>query len=85
MTLVPERRLAALDFGTNNSVAALACSNGALPRLIALDGPAEVFRSALCFWQDDRAKKVRVGNRGEDRPSRLRPMTPEMKHWNADR
>jgi hypothetical chaperone protein len=57
MTLVPERRLAGLDFGTTNSVAALAGGDQP-PRLIALEGPggpAEVFRSALCFWQDEDA------------------------------
>jgi hypothetical chaperone protein len=50
-------RSAGLDFGTTNSVAALA-GGGEDPRLVALDGPAsagEVFRSALCFWQDDTA------------------------------
>jgi hypothetical chaperone protein len=48
---------AGLDFGTTNSVAALA-GGSEDPRLVALDGPAsagEVFRSALCFWQDDTA------------------------------
>ncbi len=49
---------AGLDFGTTNSVAALAGMEDE-PRLVALDGPAsagEVFRSALCFWQDDTAR-----------------------------
>jgi hypothetical chaperone protein len=44
-----------LDFGTTNSVAALARA-GAEPELIAYDAPGgrdAVFRSALCFWQDD--------------------------------
>lgn len=49
-------RFAGLDFGTTNSVAALAGGAGDVPRLLALDGldgPAEVFRSALCFWHDE--------------------------------
>ena len=49
-------RSAGLDFGTTNSVAALAGGGEGAPRLIELegpDGPAEVFRSALCFWHDD--------------------------------
>lgn len=43
-----------LDFGTTNSVLARATDDGA--QLVALDGPDgadPVFRSALCFWQDD--------------------------------
>jgi hypothetical chaperone protein len=55
MTSDRNSRVAGLDFGTTNSVAALA-SDGAAPRLLALDGPggpAEVFRSALCFWHDE--------------------------------
>lgn len=43
-----------LDFGTTNSVLARATGDDA--HLIALDGPDgsdPVFRSALCFWQDD--------------------------------
>ncbi len=43
------------DFGTTNSVAALAGDDGS--DLILLDGPGgasdPVFRSALCFWQDE--------------------------------
>ncbi|GAA0452038.1 MULTISPECIES: Hsp70 family protein [Sphingomonas] len=43
-----------LDFGTTNSVAALARGGAAdLVLLDAPDGPDAVFRSALCFWQDD--------------------------------
>jgi len=47
---------AGLDFGTTNSVAALAGGSGGEPRLVALEGPGgpvDVFRSALCFWRDD--------------------------------
>lgn len=46
-----ERRVLGLDFGTTNSVAALGVP-GKPPELIAFDGNP-VFRSALCFWQDD--------------------------------
>ncbi len=52
----PRYRTAGLDFGTTNSVAALAGETGDDPRLIAFDGAYEVFRSALCFWQDDTAR-----------------------------
>ncbi|WP_347303610.1 Hsp70 family protein [Croceibacterium sp. TMG7-5b_MA50] len=44
-------RHAGLDFGTTNSVAALADGAGGA-RLMPLDG-VEVFRSALCFWRDE--------------------------------
>ncbi|MES2096216.1 MAG: Hsp70 family protein [Pseudomonadota bacterium] len=43
-----------LDFGTTNSVAAT--SSGATAQLVLLDGPDDrdaVFRSALCFWEED--------------------------------
>ncbi|WP_374942951.1 Hsp70 family protein [Sphingomonas sp.] len=48
------RRVAGLDFGTTNSVAALAGADGQ-PRLLDLAGSDAdkadaVFRSALCFW-----------------------------------
>jgi len=55
MTQSRQSRSAGLDFGTTNSVAALAGSAGAPPQMVMLggpDGPAEVFRSALCFWRD---------------------------------
>lgn len=42
------------DFGTTNSVAALAGDAGS--ELVRLEGPERgdpVFRSALCFWQDE--------------------------------
>jgi hypothetical chaperone protein len=42
-----------LDFGTTNSVAAVARNGAAdLVMLDAPDGPDPVFRSALCFWED---------------------------------
>ena len=50
------------DFGTTNSVAALA--NGDDAALVMLDGPddrAAVFRSALCFWEDDAGLAVDAG------------------------
>lgn len=43
------------DFGTTNSVAALSTA-GAPPEMLAFDTPQgkdSVFRSALCFWQDE--------------------------------
>ena len=42
-----------LDFGTTNSVVARVASDGT-PRLMTFGGAEEaVFRSALCFWQDE--------------------------------
>jgi hypothetical chaperone protein len=42
-----------LDFGTTNSVAAVARGDGAeLVTLASPDGTETVFRSALCFWED---------------------------------
>ncbi|MDF7776010.1 Hsp70 family protein [Sphingomonas sp. AOB5] len=44
-----------LDFGTTNSVAALAADGGA-PEMVEFAAPAatgSVFRSALCFWEDE--------------------------------
>ena len=43
-----------LDFGTTNTVGALS-GDGAAPALISFAGPdagTDVFRSALCFWED---------------------------------
>lgn len=47
-----------IDFGTTNSVVARANGEGTadLVRFAAPDGPASVFRSALCFWQDEDAR-----------------------------
>ncbi|MET1754837.1 Hsp70 family protein [Novosphingobium sp. RD2P27] len=56
MTSDQSGRFAGLDFGTTNSVAAVASGAVQQPRLVDLTGPqgvSEVFRSALCFWQDD--------------------------------
>jgi hypothetical chaperone protein len=51
-------RALGLDFGTTNSVAALA-GEGDTPSLVDFASPSgidAVFRSALCFWQDEAAK-----------------------------
>ena len=65
------RRVAGLDFGTTNSVAALPRPDGQ-PRLVRLAGPdgaGEVFRSALCFWHDE---DVRGGLAVEAGPAAIR-------------
>jgi hypothetical chaperone protein len=55
-----------LDFGTTNSVAAVARGGTAdLIQLDGPDGPDAVFRSALCFWQDE---EVRGGVASEAGP-----------------
>jgi hypothetical chaperone protein len=51
-----------LDFGTTNSVAAVAREG--VSELVALEGPAgsdPVFRSALCFWEEDARIAVEAG------------------------
>lgn len=56
-----------LDFGTTNTVAALA-RPGAQPSLVEFSGPdaaGPVFRSALCFWRDE---EVRGGTAVEAGP-----------------
>jgi hypothetical chaperone protein len=49
-----------LDFGTTNSVAALAGAAGGTSELLSFAAPEgatdSVFRSALCFWHDDAVK-----------------------------
>ncbi len=48
-----------LDFGTTNSVAALADAGGGGSGLLSFAGPEHedsVFRSALCFWHDEEVK-----------------------------
>ncbi len=42
-----------LDFGTTNSVAALAGGEGAPSLILFGDEEEAVFRSALCFWHDE--------------------------------
>ena len=51
-------RAAGLDFGTTNSVVALVGPEQPTPFLLPLDpiGDREIFRSALCFWQDEDAR-----------------------------
>ncbi|HEX8192581.1 MAG TPA: Hsp70 family protein [Allosphingosinicella sp.] len=51
-----------LDFGTTNSVAAIA--SGGESRLVPLCGPVSadpVFRSALCFWEEEARVAVEAG------------------------
>jgi hypothetical chaperone protein len=47
-----------IDFGTTNSVVARTNGRGTaeLVSFAAPDGPSSVFRSALCFWQDEDAR-----------------------------
>ncbi|GFE74706.1 MULTISPECIES: Hsp70 family protein [Novosphingobium] len=49
------RRSIGIDFGTTNSVIALTGEEGQadLVEFKAPGGPGSVFRSALCFWQDE--------------------------------
>ncbi|RZL58106.1 MAG: Hsp70 family protein, partial [Sphingomonas sp.] len=59
-----------LDFGTTNSVAAVARGEAAeLVMLDAPDGDQAVFRSALCFWEDG---DVRGGLAAEAGPWAIR-------------
>lgn len=46
-----------LDFGTTNSVVALAdgCGGSELVKFAGDDATGAVFRSALCFWEEERA------------------------------
>ena len=48
-------RAIGIDFGTTNSVIARAsdCAHAEMIEYAAPDGPTSVFRSALCFWQDE--------------------------------
>ena len=48
-------RAVGIDFGTTNSVISLSAGNGEarLVDFAAPDGSASVFRSALCFWQEE--------------------------------
>lgn len=55
---MPPARAVGIDFGTTNSVVALASVDGQV-NLVDFAGPtgsSSVFRSALCFWQDDGAQ-----------------------------
>lgn len=56
-TSIPPARAVGIDFGTTNSVIAMASGNGTA-ELVEFDAPggtSSVFRSALCFWQEDTA------------------------------
>lgn len=54
----PPARSIGIDFGTTNSVVALGASPGesTLVDFAAPDGAGPVFRSALCFWEEDGAR-----------------------------
>jgi hypothetical chaperone protein len=51
-------RALGIDFGTSNSVAALSnrSQDSSLINLNGPDGKSAVFRSAVCFWQDDASR-----------------------------
>lgn len=57
-TPAPSLRSIGIDFGTTNSVVASGLDDGQaeLVDFVAPDGLSPVFRSALCFWQDDEMK-----------------------------
>lgn len=57
MTSSQQARSLGLDFGTTNTVAALGASDGGtqLVQFGAGASSTAVFRSALCFWEDERA------------------------------
>ena len=62
MSKVPLPTALGLDFGTTNSVAAIA--GGGKAELVQLSGPLgadPVFRSALCFWEDEARLAVEAG------------------------
>lgn len=62
MTTLPPHAVLGLDFGTTNSVAAIA--RGGVSSLVPLQVPGgedPVFRSALCFWEDERHVAVEAG------------------------
>lgn len=54
MPAVPPAKAIGIDFGTTNSVVALADGKGGadLVDFRSPDGTASVFRTALCFWQE---------------------------------
>ncbi len=62
MSAPPSPTIVGFDFGTTNSVAAIAGPGGAA--LVPLQGPNgldPVFRSALCFWEEEPRLEVEAG------------------------
>lgn len=55
---LPAARAVGIDFGTTNSVVARSDGDGSadLVSFAAPNGASAVFRSALCFWQEDGAR-----------------------------
>ena len=49
-------RSVGLDFGTTNSVVGIADGRAGRPHLIGFGDGGDLFRSALCFWQDEDAR-----------------------------
>ena len=69
-TSLPIMRAVGIDFGTTNSVIARTAGDGQadLVGFAAPDGLSSVFRSALCFWQDEAAMQdeaaIKTAGRG---------------------
>ena len=62
MTTSVQPAVLGIDFGTTNSVAAVAIDGvSSLVPLHGPDGDDPVFRSALCFWEDDPGIAVEAG------------------------
>lgn len=62
MTTPVQSAVLGIDFGTTNSVAAIAVDG--VSSLVSLEGPEgsdPVFRSALCFWEDEIGVAVEAG------------------------
>jgi hypothetical chaperone protein len=62
MPISPPASVLGFDFGTTNSVAAIA--GGGRSTLVPLEAPLgldPVFRSALCFWEEETAVAVEAG------------------------
>ncbi|MFS0774019.1 Hsp70 family protein [Sphingomonas sp. 1P08PE] len=49
-------RAVGLDFGTTNTVAAIAAAGGDEAALVRMDDRDAVFRTALCFWHDEEVR-----------------------------